>query len=79
VWPYFLAGDDIFAENARAKATRLKWNVAVLGHKNWWRREGLPKIMTTPNESSLPSPRCTTCPWLDKENTQPYTTITAAF
>jgi len=48
VWPYFLAGDDIFAENARAKATRLKWNVAVLGHENWWRREELPKIMATP-------------------------------
>jgi len=30
----FLAGGDIFAENARAKATRLKWNVAVLGHEN---------------------------------------------
>jgi len=34
VWPYFLAGGDIFAENARAKAMRLKWNVAVLGHEN---------------------------------------------
>jgi len=49
VWPYFLAGGDIFAENARAKAMRLKWNVAVLGHENWWRREGLPKIMATPS------------------------------
>jgi len=30
----FLAGGDIFAENARAKATRVTWNVAVLGHEN---------------------------------------------
>jgi len=55
VWPYFLAGGDIFAENARAKATRLKWNVAVMGHANLWRGEVLPKIMATPLPRFVPA------------------------